>query len=176
MDLRSKMSTEEVSQKSERIIENIQNFHIFKNAHTVLFFAPHHQEPDILPLAEKYMQNKTLCFPRVMSVPLGILEAFSVSSITDLIPGNFGILEPPEIEVCHVAPENIDMILVPALAIDQRGNRLGYGKGFFDRFLIRTNALAIGVIFSSFVFPKIPSTFHDVPLAGIITENGFLKI
>ena len=98
------------------------------------------------------------------------LEHSILESFLDLEPNSFGILEPNS--RYHSDLKKIDIIFVPLLCIDQFGNRLGYGKGYYDRFLETTEALKIGLLFEEFVLDEIPTEDHDIKLDGFITENG----
>ena len=84
--------------------------------------------------------------------------------------GTFGILEP-----CHNLPimdlQNIDLILIPAVACDRQGYRLGYGGGFYDRWLPNSTGLKVGIIFEQFYLDELPRDIWDVPLDAIVTES-----
>jgi 5-formyltetrahydrofolate cyclo-ligase len=73
-------------------------------------------------------------------------------------------------------PEQIDVLLVPGIAFDHQGNRLGRGKGYYDRFLRRLPAttLTIGVVFEAMIRPRIPHAAHDHPIKMVITENRMM--
>jgi 5-formyltetrahydrofolate cyclo-ligase len=84
--------------------------------------------------------------------------------------GAFGILEPRhDLPLMDLA--NIDLILIPAVACDRRGYRLGYGGGFYDRWLPNSTGFKAGIIFYDFYIDAIPSDIWDVPLDVIVTEK-----
>ena len=89
--------------------------------------------------------------------------------------GRFGILEPSETQVV-IPPEEIGYIMVPGVAFDYRGGRLGFGKGYYDRFLGRLPATTYrcGLAFGIQVVPCVPQTSHDICMHGIVTEQGFI--
>ena len=73
-------------------------------------------------------------------------------------------------------PESLDLVLVPGVAFDWKGERLGFGKGYYDRFLTKTSALLVGVAFSAQVIPDVPTESHDVSMNALLTENGITMI
>jgi 5-formyltetrahydrofolate cyclo-ligase len=98
------------------------------------------------------------------------LSHVKVESVSTLVPNKWGVPEPKNGQKIDVA--TLDLVLVPLLAIDNKGNRLGYGKGFYDRFLKKTTAQRIGLVFSNFVLDEVPSEPFDEQLDGYFTENG----
>ncbi|MDR1964183.1 MAG: 5-formyltetrahydrofolate cyclo-ligase [Planctomycetaceae bacterium] len=104
-----------------------------------------------------------------------------IFSRNDLIAGRFGILEPKQ-EVRNnpdrlVTPEQLDLVLVPGLAFDCSGHRLGRGKGYYDRFLARLtpNTQRIALAFESQIVEHVPVDSWDQPVSIIITENRILR-
>ena len=83
--------------------------------------------------------------------------------------GAFHIEEPTGDNIAD--PEEIELVVVPAVAYDRRGNRLGRGKGFYDRFLASTKATKIGVGYEFQLLDEIPAEAHDVPMDMVITQN-----
>jgi 5-formyltetrahydrofolate cyclo-ligase len=105
------------------------------------------------------------------------LALFHVTSLDQLAPRTMQILEPRrellEMARHEVAPTELDLVIVPGVAFDRRGNRLGYGKGFFDKLLhqVRPGAAKIAVCFECQVVPEIPTLPHDIPMDKVITEE-----
>ncbi len=91
-----------------------------------------------------------------------------------LVPHPFGMAEPaPDLPV--ISPGEIQLALVPGLAFDRQGRRLGYGGGYFDRFLRDFHGASLGVIFQRLLLDHLPYGEHDVPVQWIVTEAGFLS-
>jgi len=99
-----------------------------------------------------------------------MLEHSKLESMDNLIQKSWGVIEPQKQIIADI--QSIDIIFVPLLGIDNKGNRLGYGKGYYDRFLETSDALKIGLVFEDFILESIPSEKHDVKLDGFITEKG----
>ncbi len=116
--------------------------------------------------------GRTLVMPRVIN-PLGEMEHASVRDLDKLVPGAWGIPEPAGTEL--IAASQIELVIAPGLAADPAGNRLGYGKGFYDRFFAQaSNALKVMLVPSRFIVEKIPAADHDVPVDKLVTESGVL--
>jgi 5-formyltetrahydrofolate cyclo-ligase len=92
----------------------------------------------------------------------------------DLEPGFKGIPEP--VEACErVGPEAVDLVIVPGVAFDVRSGRLGYGGGFYDRFLASCRAPRIAVAFSMQIVDGVPCDEHDLPVDVVVTETGEIR-
>jgi len=92
----------------------------------------------------------------------------------NLLPGIFGQKEPQNEEV--VLSSSIDVVIVPALALDKTGNRLGYGGGFYDRFLAHSNAIFISPVFSEQIVESLSPAEHDIAMDFIVSELGIIDI
>jgi 5-formyltetrahydrofolate cyclo-ligase len=94
-------------------------------------------------------------------------------SLSELVGGAYGILEP---RMCRPVPvEDLQVIIVPALAVDKKGNRLGFGAGFYDRFLHDVQVPVIALTYDFQVVPKVPKEVTDVPVSFIVTENEIIR-
>jgi len=119
--------------------------------------------------------SKCLVVPYCQQDELGL---FRLESIDELAPGTWGILEPrAELRSAPgkpVEPCQIDLVIVPGVAFDPRGNRLGYGKGYYDRLLrrLRPGVAKVGMAFECQLFEQLPSTENDVPVDLVITQCG----
>jgi 5-formyltetrahydrofolate cyclo-ligase len=119
-------------------------------------------------------EGKKVVVPLVDS-PSKSLHFFETRGLEDLSPGRFGILEPLR-RSAPVALEDCDVVLVPLVAWDEEGHRIGYGKGFFDRALAsRGQAFSIGLALESQQVQRIPADRSDVRLDMIVTENRVLR-
>ena len=104
------------------------------------------------------------------------LGLWRLESLGELEPGTWGIPEPPADRrwdpARRVAPEAIDFVVVPGLAFDTRGRRLGHGKGYYDRLLARTRAVRAALCFDAQVFPRVPAGPRDALMDWLVTERG----
>jgi 5-formyltetrahydrofolate cyclo-ligase len=116
-------------------------------------------------------QGCHVAFPRVVARDAG-LEFHRVPDGEVLQPGAFGVHEP----LAHWPLVIPDILLVPLLAFDVHGTRLGYGGGFYDRTLSQLRVRAIGIAYASQQMELLPRDGHDYPLDAVLTENGLHQI
>src|SRR5829696_195691 len=109
--------------------------------------------------------GKKIALPRVEEDKITFYE---LSSTKSLIKGRFGIMEPPPYE--HMS--EIDILVVPGIAFDKKGNRLGYGKGFYDRLLSGKRIFSIGLAYSFQLLENLPHDKYDKRLDAIASEDG----
>lgn len=115
--------------------------------------------------------EKRVIVPEINSSS-GTLTHSELRSLDSLVNNSWGVPEP---EISRPAdPAECDLILVPLLAADRNGNRLGYGKGYYDKFLESLDVPAFGLLFSTFILDEIPSEPFDQKLNGLFTENGLI--
>ncbi|WP_066375092.1 MULTISPECIES: 5-formyltetrahydrofolate cyclo-ligase [unclassified Anabaena] len=165
---RQSMSMREWREKSDRICHLLQNSLLFQQAKTILAYLSFRQEPDLsnLFLDTQYRWG----FPRCVETSLNWHiwqpgESLQINS--------YGIKEPAP-SAPTINPEEVDLILIPSVACDQRGYRLGYGGGYYDRLLSSTewaNKPTIGIVFDFAYLPQLPIQPWDQPLAAVVTET-----
>ena len=97
-----------------------------------------------------------------------------INDWNDLSTGAYGILEPREIKIA--LPEDIQVAIIPGIAFDKKGYRIGYGKGYFDRLLPKMNALKIALAFDFQLLDELPREKHDVKMDMIITDKRILRL
>jgi 5-formyltetrahydrofolate cyclo-ligase len=146
-----------------------------QSARTILFFAPLPDEPDVWPLLEKLLPTKKICALPAFDPATQTYSARRVRNlVTDLAVGNFGIREPatgcPE-----VALGDLDLILVPGVAFDLGGRRLGRGKGFYDRLLANARGIKCGIAFDVQIVKAVPVEIHDMRMNFIVTPTLCVK-
>lgn len=141
-----------------------------KEADILMAYAPIRDEMDPFPLIEAWWRKQgTVVFP---SVEDGRICPRRVDRRDQLVPGAFGVPEPtPKQEA--VPPQAIDVIIVPGVAFDERGARIGYGAGYYDRFLPQTKwtAVRIGLTYSCCLFQELPLEPHDAIMDWIVAEH-----
>ncbi|HUA37332.1 MAG TPA: 5-formyltetrahydrofolate cyclo-ligase [Candidatus Sulfopaludibacter sp.] len=147
-----------------------------QSARTILFFAPLPEEPDVWPLLEKMLPTKKICALPAFNSTARTYLARQVRNLTsDLSAGKFGIREPSA--TCgEIRPDQFDLVLVPAVAFDWHGHRLGRGGGFYDRLLAKAHGIKCGVAFDAQMVKAIPAETHDVRMDFIATPSRLVKV
>jgi 5-formyltetrahydrofolate cyclo-ligase len=161
---------ETASQGVWSVLSRLSEFHRAKG---IGAFASTPGEINTYPILEGVLGlGKKLYLPKVAKDKTHF-DYHLVHDFKNLATGPFGILEPPG---NHPADwEEIDLALVPGLAFDLRGHRLGFGKGFYDRVLplLKKTVLTVGLGYSFQIVDQVPNEPHDVLLKAILTEKGF---
>lgn len=164
-NLRTMLSAEERLSAAETVFARLEAEAAFLMADKILMY---HSLPDELGTREfldRWHSRKSFFLPRVNGVDLEILP-YDKSRL------ELGAFHIEESTGCDVTPEEeIELIVVPAVAYDSAGNRLGRGKGFYDRLLQRTKAVTIGVAYDFQLVEEIPVEEHDVPVDMVITPS-----
>lgn len=152
---------------SAKICKKAIELQAFKNAKSIMIYLSSKSEVDTsFLIAEALRRGKRLCSPRVLNDK--DMEAI-VFDGNGLKRGAYGIWEPN-----GISATDIDLIFVPGVVFDKNKNRIGYGKGYYDRFLQNINATTIGLGFSCQIIPEIPAELHDKKLDLIVTEEGII--
>lgn len=169
---RQAMTLEEWQQKSDRICAHLQSSPLFTQSKTILAYFSFRQEPDLSPLFTDTQHRWG--FPRCVGKSL-LWHSWQPGET--LQKGNYGILEPhPDAPILEA--DRVDLILVPGVACDVRGYRLGYGGGFYDRLLSYPDWVSkptIGIVFDFACLPQLPIEDWDLRLQAICTEYRLIK-
>jgi len=169
---RSRLSPTEIAEKSRLIAENLERLPLYIHAKKLGFYHPVRNEADTMEVFCRTQRTGIEAyFPRVEGTGLTFHR---ISHLNELTPGKFGIPEPDSTLPC-IAPEELDLILIPGVAFDDSGVRIGYGKGYYDRLLAhipreRRAALAYSLQISD----SLPSGETDVPLGLVVTESEII--
>ncbi len=163
-------------QLSQTIWQRFLSLPEFAAAQTVLLYVDMRSEVRTRPFLPIVMAaGKRVAVPFCQNDELML---FHLQDLDQLSPGCFGVLEPREelrdVASLRVEAEEIDLVMVPGVAFDRRGGRLGYGKGYYDRLLrrLRPDALVVAAAFECQIVPEIPMQHHDVFMDVVITEKA----
>ncbi|MBN1613943.1 MAG: 5-formyltetrahydrofolate cyclo-ligase [Deltaproteobacteria bacterium] len=170
---RDALSKENIGEMSGRICERVVLLQAIRDCAVLMAFLSFGSEVETDAIIEwAWQQDKRVCVPRCRPGERRI-DPHRIKSYDDLEPGSFGIREPKP-EMATLQPiADIDAALVPAVAFDRRGYRVGYGGGYYDRFLpeLPTQTIRVGLAFSCQLVEAIPAGAHDVPVDMIVTEK-----
>ncbi len=163
---------------SEKICNCAKNLVSFRHADIILLYAPIKSEIDVMPLAKAALeQGKKIAFPRCNTEDRTMKFHF-ISSFDDFEIGAYGIREPKS-SLPVYDPENtpgVAVCFVPGIAFDVFGYRLGYGKGYYDKFLNVFRGSTIGFTFNSLITDKLPRGRFDLHCDIMITESGIKQL
>ena len=164
--IRKTIDTRSVSGK---ICGLIKKWDVFNNARNIMLFYPIGSELSLLELLN--IDGKNFYFPCVTGDDLSVA---CYESSDCFISGKYDIMEPDGVRLDECS--FLDLVFVPALAVDLQGNRLGYGKGYYDKFLSKYPSLVSAVpVCSELCFEKIPAESHDIKVDYLITENDIIR-
>lgn len=166
LEMRNRLNHPEIAKKSKTIQEFVIKSKEFESAKVVgTYYAVGSEVTTELIIKRATILGKKIALPRVEEDKITFYE---LSSTKSLIRGRFGILEPPPYEQMN----DIDILIVPGIAFDKKGNRLGYGMGFYDRLLSCKRTFSIGLAYSFQLLENLPHDKYDKRLDAIASEDG----
>ena len=174
---RARMDRETLEIKSSEILEHFFALEQYKNSGSVHTFIGN-MPGEVLTgelITRALSEGKRILVP----IHKGNDDSPSHSELfdlEDLEQTAFGLLEPAENKITVAKPGDAELIVVPCLAVDRNGNRLGMGSGFYDKFLSTVDSTKVALIFDFQFIDKLPSEEHDVKIDIAVTESGIKRI
>ncbi len=164
---------DEIRRDASRFLcTRIEHWDIFRKSESILTYMPIPSEVDLTPLLQHYPQKKW-ALPRIIPEEDHRM-VFHPYDPQRLVRHPFGMDE-PSADLPIIPPDEIQLALVPGLAFDRSGWRLGYGGGYYDRFLRNFRGLSVGIVFHALLLDEIPHSTFDVPMNWILTEQEVVK-
>ena len=164
------MPTSERQMYSQQILDQLEQMTCFLEAKTILLYYPIQNEVDVLPLVKKYKHEKTLLFP--VSHRRG-MTVHPYAGNEHMHRGKFGIPEP----TTPAYDGEIDLVIVPAVAFDAKGRRLGRGGGYYDRFIKKlTHTVLVGVGYDFQLVDEVPAARHDQRVHRVILPSKTILV
>ena len=169
LPLRRALPPEEKQRIDREIAARVLQLDCFAQAQTVFLYYSTEEEISTREILHAcWERGKTVCVPKCLAGHQ--MAARRICSLADLTEQTYGIPEPGA-HCPEIPPEQIDLCIVPSLACDRAGYRLGYGGGFYDRFLCRTDAVTAALCAADRVFDRLPIDEFDISCRYIITED-----
>lgn len=166
----------ELAELSSRVMARLLSLEEYRRARLLISYCATADEVQTKPIIERALAEGKRVAVIATHVATKKLSFSEIRSFDDLAPGAFGILEPRQGRVRPVSLVEADLILVPLVAWDLEGHRLGYGAGYFDRALEGERRVAkVGLALESQRLPQIPESRHDVRLDLIVTEERVVR-
>ncbi|MVX62750.1 5-formyltetrahydrofolate cyclo-ligase [Clostridium chromiireducens] len=169
----------EKEKMDKKILNKFYESKFYKDATNIFVYISYDSEIDTRLIINKALKdNKKIYVPRT-EFETRIMDAVEIKSFDNLIKSNYGILEPSKNEPC-INPNELDLIVVPGVAFDRNGGRMGYGAGFYDRYFKKITKdnieriIKLALAYNFQVLDKVPMNEQDVPVDFIITEKEFI--
>jgi len=159
----SSLSPNERKEREKRILEQLENNLFFRQAKSVLLFWSLPDEIDTHSFVKKWARQKQLFLPVIQD---GKMYIKPYTDEKDMAEGSFKILEPQTLLFGDI--NQIDVFVIPAVAFDKQNNRLGRGKGFYDKLLCLVSAYKIGIAYPEQIVDVIPTEKHDIKMDIIL--------
>ena len=158
---------------SAAICRHIMAMPEYRDAETVFCFVGRAHEIDTSSLLQGILADgKRLCVP--LCVAKGIMELRQITELEQLFPGSYGIQEPPA-DAPAVSVDEVDLSIIPCMTCDHGGRRLGFGGGYYDRFLSVYRSAAVMVCRERLIREELPVEPHDMPIPWVVTERGLYE-
>lgn len=174
---RADLAPDFVSRQSNEIYTQLLNFEVFKQASTLFVYMDFKNEVHTRKIIEEALtQGKQVILPK-MDIKTQRFKIFSITTLADLEKNHFGIFEPGISASPWPIESPIDLVLTPGVAFDRAGNRLGFGKAYYDLFFatLSYTPIKIGLAYEFQVLLKIPHEKHDVKIHYIITPSEIIE-
>ncbi len=173
---RRSIKPEDLARASSLVMANLLSLAEYKAARLIISYCAKEDEVQTRPIIEEALKEGKRVAVIVTEVAPKELHFSEIASFEELAPGAFGILEPKPGNLRPVSLEEADIILVPLVAWDEQGRRLGYGQGYFDRALAGVKKVkTLGLALESQRLDDVPTSEHDVPLDLIVTEMRVVR-
>lgn len=158
----------------EKIINKLISCAEWEKANTVLIYVSHPREINTVNLIKANLLKKNIVTPKT-HLKYNTLSLHIIESFDDLVKGTYNLLEPhPHTKI--LSPSEIDLAIIPGIAFDKKGHRIGYGKGYYDRLNKHLGCKKISLAYSFQIVDNIPAQIHDTPIDMIITEEKTINI
>ena len=160
---------------NRRIAELFAGWPIYQQCRSVMFYVATADETATAGLIEDALHRGKQVYAPLLGTQYGEMSAAAIKRPQDLVVGKYGLKMPPPDSETLAARESIDLIVVPGVAFDRTGNRLGMGAGYYDRFFSRTrHAVRLGLAWDCQVVAEAPYEPHDIRMHYLLTDAGLI--
>jgi len=175
---RLSLSPEEIKNESQKVLSNLAETTEYINSQNIMFYVATRSEVQTEEMIKMSIKmGKNVFVPIILPECINLTPSKMFDFDIELEKGNKGILEPKKEYHRLFAPENIDLIIVPGVAFDSDGNRIGRGFGYYDNFLrkVRPSTKIIALAFEMQIVKKVLTDKNDIPVHKIITEKRIIN-
>lgn len=177
--VREGLSEQEVINNSEAVFRTLRNLKAYQDASCVMLYISFRNEIMTRAIINDLLNNgKRVFIPVTVHDTKAIIVSELLDYDQDLQVGNFGVLEAKPETLRPTEPSLLDLVLVPGVAFDERGYRIGFGAGYYDRFLpaLREGAITIALAHEIQMVDKVENDQYDVPVDYVLTDKRFIKV
>lgn len=174
--LRRNLSQDVIKMQSAAILRHVINSPQYEAAVVIMIYVAMRDEVQTFTLIEHSLkQGKQVCVPYIND-RAGNMDAILIRSLDELVKGDFDILTAVKSDLNLIDPMEINLMIMPGVAFDQYGHRLGMGAGFYDRFMVQAKqASSLGLVLSCQLLDIVPCMPHDYLVDYIVTEDGIIN-
>jgi len=172
---RDRLSSEEILACSQKVFSNLKDLANFKNASCVHTFVAWRSEVNTHKLIDEMLESGKKVVVPLIEIGSVNLRHFAIQNFSDLKIGSYGILEPNIETTIETKISELDIVLVPGLAFDKTGHRLGYGGGYYDRFLKDISVPKIGLAYDFQLVDCLPVRPDDREVDLVVTDRRLLE-
>lgn len=169
------LTDEEYERLSEKIARRLRSSSLWIHSNVIAVTISRGREVDTKRVIEAaWHEKKTIAVPRT-NFKEKTMTFYAITSFNDVEKTERGLFEPKLDKAAPIEIKAFDLIIVPGLAFTKEGLRLGYGGGFYDRFLVKTNAPTVSLAFPCQIVAHVPTERHDRPIDYLVTPDGFYR-
>lgn len=177
LNIRNSILDNERKKWDSKILEFLINSDIYKNSTEIFIYVSYNSEVDTKNIIKKALEdNKRIYVPKV-DLKHKTMDALNINSLDELSVNNYGILEPKSVDKTKF-PNKLDLIIMPGVAFDRKGNRIGYGGGYYDKFISKITYIVnkVALAYEIQIATSIQSEEHDINPDYIITNKEVIKV
>lgn len=170
------IDSKEKHQKDLKIYDNLFSTESYKNAKSLMIYMSFGTEIDTRPIIERaWDQGKKIHIPFTIN-DTRLMYPVMIESFDNLVPGDFGILGPDANNHTRTFKHDLDLVIVPGVAFDLEGFRIGYGGGYYDRFLSDLDSSLLSILYEDQLVDEDFKEDFDIPVDLLVTEKNIYKI
>lgn len=179
LEKRNNIDLVKKEEMDKKILNQFYESKYYKEAEKIFIYISYDSEINTKVIINKALKDKKKIYVPRTEFKTRHMDAVEIISLDNLIESKYGILE-PSIAESHIDPSELDLIVVPGVAFDRNGGRMGYGAGFYDRYFKKINKenmnkiIKLALAYEFQMLDKVPMNAQDVPVDFIITENEFI--
>lgn len=169
LSLKKEFTAEELQQKSDEVMSVLEIIGVFQEAKNIFIYHSMPDEVDTLQFINRWWTEKNFFIPVTFKDEIVFRQ---YTSSTTLHKSSYGIYEPEGVD--FIDYKKVDLVIVPGVAFDRKQNRMGYGKGYYDKFLSKIKAPKVGICFDFQLLDTIPTGENDIKMDYIVSENDLI--